>query len=143
MPTAHTSVLGLDVGDKRVGVAVATLAARLPRPLTTLERSEGFFEALEALVRSEDAGALVVGLPRNLRGEHTDQTRSVEKLVQQLQERIGISIHLQDEAATSKQAEAELEARKKPYAKGDIDALAATYILQDWLSEHPSEQGAA
>ncbi len=44
---------------------------------------------------------------------------------------------MQDEAVTSKHAEAELESRGKPYERGDIDALAATYILQDWLAENP------
>jgi RNase H-fold protein (predicted Holliday junction resolvase) len=43
---------------------------------------------------------------------------------------------MQDEAVTSKRAEAELEARGKPYQRGDIDALAATYILEDFLAGH-------
>jgi putative Holliday junction resolvase len=143
MLTAHTSVLGLDVGDKRVGVAVATLAARLPRPLITLERNDRFFEALKEIMRNEDVGTLVIGLPRNLRGTDTAQTRSVEAFVEQLKKHTGVPVHLQDEAVTSKQAEEELEARGKPYTRSDIDALAATYILQDWLSDHSSEQGVA
>ena len=76
----------------------------------------------------------MVGLPRGLDGQRTAQTEEVEAFARGLGERFGLPVHMQDEAVTSKQAEAELEARGKPYGKGDIDALAATYILQDWLA---------
>lgn len=134
MPTAAKTVLALDVGGKRVGVAVASQAARLPRPLVTLEQGSGFFEALTTVIQDEDAGTLVVGLPRGLDGQRTAQTEAVETFAERLREKLELPVHLQDEAVTSKQAEAELEARGKPYERGDIDALAATYILQDWLT---------
>lgn len=137
MLTAHKSVLGLDVGNKRVGVAAASLAARLPRPVTTLERNDNFFKDLDDIIREEDAGVLIVGLPRNLEGAHTGQTRSAEAFTEELREHTSLAVEMQDEALTSKQAEKELENRGKPYNRGDIDALAATYILQDWLDEHP------
>lgn len=133
MLTANKSILGLDVGGKRVGVALASLDARLPRPLVTLERGDDFIGALQDIVRSEAAGALVVGLPRGLDGQHTAQTAEVEALAGELGRRLEIPIYMQDEALTTKHAETELEARGKPYVRGDVDALAATYILQDWL----------
>lgn len=139
MLTTHKSVLGIDVGGKRVGVAVASLAARLPRPLLVLERGDKFLDALGKVMADEDAGALVIGLPRGLEGQRTKQTETIEAFADELRERFNVPIHMQDEALTSKHAEAELEARGKPYARGDIDALAATYILRDWLSENPSE----
>jgi putative holliday junction resolvase len=137
MLTAHSSVLGLDVGNKRIGIAVATLAARLPRPLITLEWNEGFFTALNDIIKTEDAGALVIGLPRNLEGDHTAQTEAIEVFIKHLREHSELPVHVQDEALTSKHAEAELKARGKQYQRGDIDALAATYILHDWLAEQP------
>jgi putative Holliday junction resolvase len=109
------------------------MTARLPRPLATLEQGDGLMDALEGLVRSEDAGAFVVGLPRGLQGQHTAQTAKSEAFAESLRKRFGLQVHMQDEAVTSKQAEKELQERGKPYGKGDIDALAATYILQDWL----------
>ena len=130
------SVLGLDVGGKRIGVAVASLSARLPRPLTTLERGDEFFDALQEIIKSEDAEALIVGLPRGMEGQHTAQTEESEAFARDLKGRFNLPVHLQDETLTSKHAEAELEARGKPYTKGDVDALAATYILQDWLAAH-------
>lgn len=131
------SVLALDVGGKRVGVAVASLVARLPRPLTVLERGDTFLDDLRDVANTEEAEALVVGLPRGLDGQNTGQTSETEAFVDSLRQNFDLPIYFQDEALTSKQAEEELQARGKPYARGDIDALAATYILQDWLtSQH-------
>jgi putative Holliday junction resolvase len=78
----------------------------------------------------------VVGHPRDMNGQSTEQTLRIETFTNKLKSRFSLPIDLQDEALTSKQAEAELIARKKPYTKSDVDALAATYILSDWLSEH-------
>lgn len=136
MPTTPSSVLALDVGDRRVGVAVASLAARLPRPLTTLQRGDGFFKELQRIIQAEEVGQLVVGLPRGLDGQSTSQTAATERFVAQLRDECDLPIHLQDEALTSKQAEHELAARGGPAAKGDIDALAATYILADFLASY-------
>jgi putative Holliday junction resolvase len=139
MPAAPKSVLGLDVGSKRIGIAITSLAARLPRPLTTLEWSNSFFDELDDIIQTEDAGILIVGLPRNLEGQRTAQTETIEAFTGQLRRHSSLPVHMQDEAVTSRQAEKELEARGKPYQRGDIDALAATYILQDWLAEHSEE----
>lgn len=139
MAASPSSILGLDVGEKRVGLAVANLESKLPRPLTTLERGKGFFDELQAVINSEGATVLVVGLPRNLDGEATAQTRTTQEFVAELQRQVSLPVELQDEALTSKQAEAELKARGKTYAKEDIDALAATYLLEDYLGAQPKE----
>ena len=136
MRAAASSILALDVGDARVGVAVASLIARLPRPLTTLKNDDSVFEEILRLASSEDTGLIVVGLPRGLDGQHTKQTESAEAFAHQLGQHVSLPVHLQDEALTSRKAEAELEARGKPYDKGDIDALAATYILEDFLRDY-------
>jgi putative Holliday junction resolvase len=126
----------LDVGSQRVGIAVASLAARLPRPLTTLRQDASFWQSLKEIIETEDAGTLVIGLPRGLDGQSTAQTAAIETFAADLRQHVDLPIHYQDEAVTSKQAEAELEARGKPYQRGDIDALAATYILEDFLAGH-------
>jgi putative Holliday junction resolvase len=137
MPTIPKSVLALDVGSKRVGVAVASLVARLPRPLVTLPASDTeLLPALEALIRDEDVGRLVVGLPRGMEGQQTAQTDSTLRFSELLKAHFDLPIDYQDEALTSRHAEQELEKRGKPYKPGDIDALAATYILEDWFAEH-------
>lgn len=136
MPLTPKSVLSLDVGARRVGVAVATLEARLPRPLITLERDDTLFPALENIAEVEGVIALVVGFPRGLQGQHTKQTSAIEDFAQQLREHFALPLHFQDEALTSKHAQAELDGRGRPYDKGEIDSLAATYILEDFLREH-------
>jgi putative Holliday junction resolvase len=129
----YSTVLALDVGEKRIGVALASLQARLAHPLKTLHRSKDSFEQIQALVDEHGARTVVVGLPRGLSGQTTAQTRSVEEFKAELQRVLTVPAHWQDEAVTSAQAEEELRSRGKPYKKEDIDALAATYILEDYL----------
>jgi putative Holliday junction resolvase len=138
MQATPKNILALDVGERRIGVAVAGSEAKLARPLTTLLNTDKFFDELAKIVQQEDIGRLVVGLPRGLEGQTTAQTETVQGFAKELENRLGLPVHLQDEALTSVQAEAELKQRRKPSVKGDIDALAATLILEDYLQE-PSE----
>jgi putative Holliday junction resolvase len=124
-------ILALDVGDRRIGVARARTDVKIAQPLTTLEVSADVNDQLAALCQQEAASLLVVGLPRGLDGQETGQTRKVQAFVEQLQ--VGLPVQFQDEAVTSAKAEQELNARGKPYDKADIDALAATYILEDYI----------
>jgi putative Holliday junction resolvase len=137
MPIIPRSVLALDVGSKRIGVAVATLIARLPCPLITLLANDTkLMSTLETIIQDENVERLVIGLPRGMEGQQTAQTVSTLKFTELLKAHFDIPIDMQDEALTSKHAEQELQNRRKPYQPGDIDALAATYILDDWFKEH-------
>lgn len=128
------SAIALDVGGKRIGVALASLEARLASPLTTLDVAD-FLPELKKIISAESVQIIVIGLPRNLNGQETDQSREIQTFAENIKQ-LGLPVYFQDESVTSRQAEAELQARGKPYQKGDIDALAATYILEDWLNEH-------
>ncbi len=128
------NIIALDVGDKRVGVAMTNTLARLPGPFTTLVRDESFWQKLELLIRENDVTQVVVGLPRNLRGENTAQTERTKQFISEMKIRLEIEAEVQDEALTSRQAEEELRARGKQFAKGDVDSLAAAYILEDYLN---------
>lgn len=134
--TQVSSVIALDVGAKRIGVAQASIPALLPRPLQTLSNSQQIFHDLIELLQAQRAIALVIGLPRGLEGQETAQTKAVEAFGHELEQHLSIPLYWQDEAVTSRQAEEELHSRGKAYQKGDIDALAATYILEDFLREH-------
>ena len=112
---------------------MASLTARLPRPLVTLTNDDTLLPALERIVNEETVSAFVVGLPRNLQGDRTEQTAFSETFGNQLQKFFSLPVYYQDEALTSRQAEAELRERGVDYQRGDIDALAATYILDDFL----------
>jgi putative Holliday junction resolvase len=142
MPHQPYEILALDVGAARIGVARASSIVRLPEPLVTLTQDARTVERIKQLVIEHDAKELVVGLPRGLEGQETAQTASVREFVATLSQELSIPILFQDEAVTSVKAEEELIARGKPYGKGDIDALAATYILDDYLkSQHGKIRG--
>lgn len=137
MPTTPSCVLALDVGQVRIGVALASLEARLARPLVTLANDESFVTKLRQLITEYGCQHVVIGLPRNLSGDDTPQTAYVRQFADKLAAAIDTPLVWQDEAVTSAKAEAELQARGKGYTKGDIDALSAAYILEDYLGELP------
>jgi len=132
----NARIVALDIGGKRIGVASANVVARLASPLKTLEVTDSIIEDIRQLLAHETASALVLGLPRGMQGQETEQTKTVEAFGKQLEQAISIPLYWQDEAMTSKLSEAELNASKKTYSKGEIDALAATYILEDFLASH-------
>jgi putative holliday junction resolvase len=129
------SILALDVGDRRIGVAIASMEARIASPLFTIDRQKvgDIFLHINQIIKEHEVSILVVGLPRGMEGQETIQTKSVREFAEKLEKITGISTHMQDEAATSLLAKDELERKNKPYQKGDVDMLAATYILSDWL----------
>ena len=132
------TILALDVGQRRIGYALANVVAKLPSPEGVVENSDKVMDAITALVKEHGAVAVVVGLPRNLEGNDTDQTRLTRQFVDDLKKILAVPIHLQDEALTSHAAEQELGLKKVVYNKGSVDALAATYILADFLNDHPN-----
>jgi putative holliday junction resolvase len=138
MTVSNQAILALDVGERRIGVARAHRIARLASPLITLEVSDHTIDDIQKLAADQEASLIVIGLPRNLSSQDTDQTRYVRTFADKLQA-AGVQTVWQDEALTSQKAEQELQNRGKPYAKGDIDALAATYILEDYLRDNPGE----
>jgi putative Holliday junction resolvase len=137
MLTSSNSIMALDVGAKRIGIATANAVARIPHPLTTVINTPDIVAALQKLIGQHDTAILVCGLPRGLDGQRTAQTEAVESFVKIVQQAITLPLYWQDEALTSRKAEEELSARSGTYRKEDVDALAATYILEDFLGEHP------
>ncbi len=136
------NLLSLDIGEKRIGVALADMDAPFPAPLTTLEASEHLATEFAAILKKNYVTAVVIGLPRNQSGERTAQTDRVEQIAQLLNIPKEIPTYWQDESLTSVKAQEELERRKKPYAKAAVDALAATYILEDFIRTQASAQPA-
>jgi putative Holliday junction resolvase len=140
MPSTVGTIIALDVGERRIGVAAAGQSTRLASPLTTILNDETVFESISRLLTDQHASALVVGLPRGMSGQTTKQTGVIEAFVLRLRQHTDLPIYWQDEALTSRQAEKELAARGKPFEKGEVDALAACYILEDFLKDHFKER---
>jgi putative Holliday junction resolvase len=125
-------LLGLDVGTVRIGVAAADNVVKIAHPIATVDAGEDDIATIQALMNQQKAVAIVVGLPRNSKGEETAQSQYSREFATRL-EAENIKVHLQDESLTSVTAEQRLIERKRPYSKADIDAEAATIILQDFL----------
>ena len=128
---AVNSVLGIDVGEKRVGIARVHMIARIPEALGALINDESFSGALQALIDEYQPDVLVVGLPRSLEGNETAQTAYVRAFSQERLVSYNLPIVFQDETLSSRVAEERLKGT--PHAKGDIDAQAAVVILEDYL----------
>ena len=129
-------ILALDYGDKRVGVAIAHAVARFPRPLLTLDNTDTLITDIKNLIPRENIGLVLVGLPRGMDGGYTEQTRIAEAFADRLKQSITVPVELADETLTSVDAEQALTGWG--HVKGDIDAMAATLILERYLAGHPA-----
>ncbi len=130
----NKSYVALDVGEKRIGVAVGDSGVRIAVPFTTVVVDGTELTQIARVIVDEKADVVVVGYPRNQSGEATAQTAYVEAFAAQLSD-MAPKLVFQDESLTSVLAEQRLQSYKKPYTKGDIDALAATIILQDYMEQ--------
>lgn len=131
-PPAQGTLLGFDFGVKRVGVAVGETATRLAHPLTAIatESNDARFEAIAKLVAEWRPVGFVVGQPRHADGGEHEIARLAGKFGRRLAGRFGLPVAYVDETLTSVEAESQLRGRG---AAGDVDAVAASLILQGYL----------
>jgi len=129
-------MLALDVGEKRVGVALCDETQTLARPLLTLKRAskKEDFAKLAALCREHAIEKVIVGLPKTLRDEEGPQARRVRRYADELQAALNLPIEFWDERYSSVDAQERLaSSSRKARAKGVIDSAAAAIILQEYL----------
>ena len=129
------NLLGLDVGHVRIGTALGDTGVSLAVPYETIDVDGEEIEKIAEIVIRHEIDVIVVGLPRNQRGDLTKQSEYSKDFSKKLQD-MDVEIVFQDESLTSVLAEERLKSYGKPYTKSDIDAEAATIILQDYLEEH-------
>ena len=129
--------LGLDIGDRRIGVALSDALGLTAQRLTVLERRDpaADIEAMRALMTAHQVEQVVVGLPLTMRGEQGAQAKKVAAFVALLQRRVAIPIHWLDERLTTVQGHRALSAMNTSPRKRKqmIDQVAAQLILQDFL----------
>jgi len=130
--TSENWYLGLDVGEKRIGVAVGDNIVKIALPIAVIPNDDEVIINIEKLLDKYNVEKIIVGLPRNSQGEETAQSQFVRDFIEKL-EPLDIPIILQDESLTSVKAEERLKARKKDYSREDIDAESAVIILSDFL----------
>jgi len=128
-------IIGLDVGTRRIGVAVADSNVRIAVPKTTITVNNGLeFTELARIARMNNTDWFVIGMPRNNHGQKTAQSDYVQEFAKELKMAVpGIKVRFQDETLTSVEAESRLKSRKKSYQKAEIDAEAAAIILEDFI----------
>ncbi|MBS1866328.1 MAG: Holliday junction resolvase RuvX, partial [Acidobacteria bacterium] len=145
---ASKTILAVDYGRARIGLAIASAEARLARPLATLERvnRNEDMRRLRELAREHEVKQIVVGLPLLLDGTRGEMAEEAERFAQRARKQIGLPVEMVDERLTSWEAERLLEEefgkkyrdetqkKKKPEAeKPTVDSVAAAVILREYL----------
>ncbi len=138
--------MGLDVGDKRIGIALSDPEGLIASPRYTLQRG-GLDKDLDYLIemaRSEEVGEILVGMPISLDGSEGPQAKKVMKFIHHLAERSGMPVVPWDERLTTVVAERALLEGNVSRAKRRqvIDKVAAAYILQGYLDYRSEKQAA-
>jgi putative holliday junction resolvase len=139
-------ILGVDFGRRRIGLALSDVSGTLARPWRVVDAGatpSASADRLAAIITDArsapdddiEIAAVVVGLPRRLNGDDTDQTQPAREFARQLADATGLGVTLQDERLTSHEAESRLAVRERDWRKrkARLDAAAAAIILQDYL----------
>jgi putative Holliday junction resolvase len=142
-PTRQKIVLAFDFGLRRIGVACGDTLSRSASALKAVPvNSKGpSWEAIDALMRDWQPDMAVVGLPYNVDGSDSEQTRAARSFAAELARRYGLEVTMVDERYSSLEAEARLKSaresglRRRRVARSDVDAAAACVILERWFSE--------
>ena len=135
--TIKGRVLALDLGEKRIGVAVSDATRTIAQPFGVIKRTsrQADFEKIGRLVQEQKVNLLVVGLPLMLDGSVGEKAAWVQDYSDALQQALDVPLALWDESFTTVQAEASLRLRgkKKRKIRQNVDAVAASFILQAYL----------
>jgi putative Holliday junction resolvase len=130
-------ILGIDAGERTLGLALSDPAGILASPLQTIRRTSGAKDlaALEQVIAEHEVGEIVVGLPLNMNGSRGPQAQKAEAFAKLLRERFQVPVQLWDErlstvAAERAMLEADLSRQKRKRA---IDQVAAAFFLQGFL----------
>jgi putative holliday junction resolvase len=138
------AIAGLDLGKRRIGLAIADNEGLAVHPIGALER-RSVVRDLE-LIRSRfvefEVSRVVIGLPLNMDGTAGPAARAAEAFADRLRDSTGLPVELFDERLTSFEAEERLRelSGKRARDKGTVDAVAASIILESWLSHRRSSQ---
>lgn len=131
------ALLGVDPGEKRVGVAVKIAGEVSPQALKVLANDNGLWDELAVLVHKYHCETVIVGLPRNVDGNDTAQTRKAREFAGELADNTGLHVLMHDEFSTSSRARERLSQHHKRLTRElerrELDALAAAILLEDYL----------
>jgi putative holliday junction resolvase len=133
-------ILALDVGSKRIGLAVSDELQIISTPRGALLRRSYNKDAaaIGQLLNDLDAERIVVGLPTGMSGRPTEQTKRVERFAEMLASRVSVPVEFWDERLTTVMAHAAGQTSLQDRRSGRVDALAAAFILQGYLDHQSS-----
>lgn len=136
---AMRRVLGIDYGERRIGIAVSDPLGIIARGIGVIKNSPAMMDEIKHFVREYDPEKIVVGMPFNLKGEKGQKAQEVEEFIRQLRVEFEIEVLHADERFTSQIAENTLlqmgVKKKGRQSKGVIDQMAAALILQGYLND--------
>lgn len=128
----NISIIGLDIGDVRIGVARAGSIAKIPEPLSAIKNDSSLTKSLNSILKEYDAQLLVVGVPRNMNGQETEQSGKIRTLVEEIKPNLKkVEIVFVDESLSSVRADKYLQ---KTGGNFDQDSIAACYILEEYFT---------
>jgi putative Holliday junction resolvase len=136
-------VLGVDYGDRRIGVALSDPSGTFARPFEVVAGEKEFLERLGPWIESEEIGLVVLGLPLNMDGSHGPKSEQVQGFKERLVARHGVEVRLWDERLTTAEADrylrlSGLSAQKR---RQRIDKVAAQVLLQSYLDWAAASHG--
>jgi putative Holliday junction resolvase len=124
-------ILGLDVGDKKIGVAISDKLETISIPLTVIKNNENTRDNLNKLIKENDIKIIVVGIPYTLKGTIGFQAKKVISFIDDILKNFGLEIVYIDERFTSKISKKVLGAKNRD---GLVDKISASLILDDYLN---------
>jgi putative holliday junction resolvase len=141
-PRSLGRVLGLDVGSKRIGVAISDPLGITAQGLETIQRQNKRldFEQLQKVVRDYEVTEIVVGYPLRMSGAEGVQAEKMQRFAEELRQRVPLPVHLWDERLSSAQANRLLRETEMSIARRGqvVDQMAAVLILQSWMDARSS-----
>ena len=130
-------LLGIDYGEKRVGVAISDPTGTIASALDTIlfKSKEDLFQQLKKRIALEDIAGVVVGMPFGMKGQVTAQTETVQKFISELRGQLSVSVNSTDERLSSVEAGRVLreQGHQPSRNKAMVDSIAAAIILQSYL----------
>ncbi|NLV88511.1 MAG: Holliday junction resolvase RuvX [Tissierellia bacterium] len=136
-------IMGLDVGDKTIGVAISDLLQITAQGLTTIKResNEKDLNRLEAIIKEYNIKKIVIGLPKNMNNTIGPQGEKVIKFAERIKNKLKVEVIYEDERLTTVAAERLLIEgdMRREKRKNVIDKVAATFILQTYLDRKGRE----
>lgn len=135
--------LALDIGEKRIGIAVSDASGSIAMPVCVLSAHEVFANApsFRRVLEDYEPDVLVCGRPKTLRGEDGPQAARVMQQARMIAKRCGIPLEFSDERLSSAEAKRILheEGLSEKKMRGKVDMVAASLFLQTWLDNHQQQ----